>query len=136
MAKAKREMPKWTKAPDAMVALFNEMLRETPGAEIRKMFGYPVAFAASQMFCGLFQSSMMLRLSDSDRPAFMDRYASTLFEPMPGRPMREYVLVPDPLLRSPRELKGWILKSFAYASSLPAKPAKARKAPLSRKKKG
>ncbi len=124
---AKREMPKWTKAPEQLVALFDKMLAQIPGAEIRKMFGYPVAFVADQMFCGLFQSTMMLRLSDSDRPAFMNQYGAKLFEPMPGRPMREYVVVPDLLLESRAQLERWISKSLAYASSLPPKPAKARK---------
>jgi TfoX/Sxy family transcriptional regulator of competence genes len=132
---AKREMPKWTKAPEQLVTMFDKMLSEIPSAEMRKMFGYPVAFAAGQMFCGLFQSSMMLRLSDTDRTAFMDQYGSKLFEPMPGRPMREYVVVPERLLQSGAELKAWIAKSHAYASSLPPKAGKAAKGPVPKRTK-
>jgi hypothetical protein len=44
------------------------------------------------------------------------------FEPMSGRVMREYVVVPKVLLKAPGELRAWVEKSLAYVSSLPAKP--------------
>jgi len=47
------------------------------------------------------------------------------FEPMPGRVMREYVVVPKVLLNAPEQLHAWVEKSLAYVSSLPAKPKKA-----------
>ena len=46
------------------------------------------------------------------------------FEPMPGRVMREYVVVPKVLLKAPEELRTGVEKSLAYVSSLPAKPKK------------
>ena len=58
-----------------------------------------------------------------------------LFEPMPGRPMREYVVVPNELIQSITELKGWIAKSFTYASSIPKKYEKTRKGKATRKTK-
>ena len=48
------------------------------------------------------------------------------FEPMPGRIMKEYVLVPKEMIRS-RGLKAWIGRSLSYASALPPKQEKAKK---------
>jgi len=46
------------------------------------------------------------------------------FEPMPGRPMREYVVVPAKMVGDPAELQTWIEKSAAFAATLEAKPKK------------
>ena len=77
-------MPKWTKAPEALVALFERSTATIPDVEGRKMFGYPAAFIRGQMFSGLFQSSMILRLSPDDRAQFLEEFGATAFEPMPG----------------------------------------------------
>ena len=85
------------------------------------MFGYPAAFVRGHMFAGLFQDSMILRLSAEDRADCSGRLGAQPFEPMPGRPMREYLTVPPAMLESPAELERWVGKAFAYAGSLPAK---------------
>jgi TfoX/Sxy family transcriptional regulator of competence genes len=126
--KAKRAMPKWTKPPEALVALFGKLLDGLPGTELRQMFGCPVAFVSGNMLSGLHQSSMMLRLSDTDRAAFQQRYRARLFEPIPGRAMREYVVLPDSLLEDPRELKRWVARGHAYVASLPPKQRRSRQA--------
>jgi hypothetical protein len=43
------------------------------------------------------------------------------FEPMPGRPSREYVTVPSAVRSSHAELHGWLVKAQAYAGSKAAK---------------
>ncbi len=120
-------MPKFTPPPQAMVAKFENALKEFPMAEQRKLFGYPAAFVNGQMFAGLFQGRMMLRLPEPERNQFLTEYKAGLFEPIPGRVMREYVLVPPAILSSPTKLKGWMRKAAAYAQSLPPK-VKAKKA--------
>jgi hypothetical protein len=49
--------------------------------------------------------------------------------------MKEYALVPETLLKTPKDLKQWIEKSRTYVSQLPAKPQKAKKAISSKEKK-
>ncbi len=126
-----RTMPKFTPAPDALVERFVGAIGEFPEAELRKMFGYPAAFVNGQMFAGLFGENMMLRLSSQDR-ALLSKKGAKPFEPMPGRVMTEYVVVPDPVLKSPRQLSGWLGKSIDYARSLPPKSHKSSK-PKTRK---
>jgi hypothetical protein len=65
---------------------------------------------------------MVLRLPDEQRNEFLRLKGAEQFEPMPGRVMRGYVVVPKVLLNAPGQLRPWVEKSLAYVSSLPAKP--------------
>lgn len=119
--KPKRIMPSFTKAPDDLVRTFENAMKDFPSADQRKMFGYPSAFINGNMFAGLFQEEMFLRLSDEDRASIRAQYGTSLFEPLPGRPMRGYVLVPRHVLNSPKLLKTWLAKGMEYTMSLPPK---------------
>jgi TfoX/Sxy family transcriptional regulator of competence genes len=125
MGAKKREMPRFTKAPEALVTLFGEAVQSLPDVELKRMFGYPAAFASGNMFSCLFGDKMIVRLSEIDRAACAREFGAQLFEPMPGRPMREYVALPDPLLKSTRLLDVWLRKGRSYAASLPPKKGNA-----------
>jgi TfoX/Sxy family transcriptional regulator of competence genes len=117
----------WRRAPEQLVMLFGELVAVLPpDAERRKMFGYPCVFVNGQLFAGVHQENIMLRLSEAERKAFLALEGAHQFEPMPGRPMREYVVAPQSMLASPDDLIAWLEKSYAYAKSLPPK-ATARK---------
>ncbi|MGH2521985.1 MAG: TfoX/Sxy family protein [Anaerolineales bacterium] len=128
-------MPKWRPAPEALVQVFDKAIQALPDVQPRKMFGYPCAFTRGQMFAGLHQESMILRLEENDRTRFLGQAAGVrMFEPMPGRPMREYVVVPQAILTSEPGLAQWLKKSFEYAQSLPPKVKKAPRAKSVKKK--
>jgi TfoX/Sxy family transcriptional regulator of competence genes len=76
------------------------------------------------MFAGLHEAGMVLRLPDKQRTEFLRLKGAKQFEPMPGRVMREYVVVPKVLLDSPKRLRAWVEKSLTYVLSLPAKAKK------------
>jgi TfoX/Sxy family transcriptional regulator of competence genes len=122
--KGESHMNKWRPSPSELVHRFDTLLVSLPGAERRKMFGYPCAFTNGQMFTGLHQENMILRLGDADRADFLRLAGAGPFEPLPGRPMREYVVVPGSLLDEPDTLRSWLERSFHYASSLPPKERK------------
>ncbi len=117
-------MKKWKPTPIKAVAAFEGATSGLPWAEARKMFGYSCVFARGNMFAGLHEAGMILRLSDEQRTEFLRLKGAKQFEPMPGRVMREYVVVPKILLNAPGELRAWVEKSLVYVSSLPAKPKK------------
>ncbi|HLQ65086.1 MAG TPA: TfoX/Sxy family protein [bacterium] len=123
-ANTRRQMPKWTKAPPELVARFAALLEGVPDTQTRKMFGYPAALVRGHLFAGVFQEDMFVRLSADDCAQFMKIPGARPFEPMPGRAMRGYVVVPPPVLASPR-VRGWLEKAVAHAKSLPRK-ARAR----------
>ena len=117
---------KWKKPSPELVAYLEDALAGY-ACEKRPMFGCPSWFVAGNLFAGVFADSILLRLSEPDRAAIareIDEVAP--FEPMPGRPMREYVALPESAVADRRELGRWLARAHAFASSMPAKEKKAR----------
>jgi len=129
MSKSKKPSPvsRWKPASAEWVRAFGGAARELTGAEQRKMFGYPAAFVNGHMFAGLHESGLVLRLGDSDRAALLALPGAKPFEPMPGRPMRQYAVAPAGFVSKPAEVRAWLRKALAYGSSLPAKSASRKK---------
>jgi TfoX/Sxy family transcriptional regulator of competence genes len=119
-------MRKWQPAPETWVTAFAAASRGL--GEPRKMFGYSAAFAGGNMFAGLHEVGLVMRLPDEERETFLRLPGARPFEPMPGRVMREYVVAPDALAGEPAALRTWITRAFRYASSLPSKTARKRAA--------
>jgi TfoX/Sxy family transcriptional regulator of competence genes len=120
----------WVKAPQSLVDLFGESLPDDPVVEQRKMFGYPAIFVRGNMCAGVFQDRVFARLSPSDRAALPGGGAD--FEPMPGRPMKGYVLIPDEVMADEEALTAAIAKAVAFTATLPAKEKKAKAAKRTR----
>ena len=116
---------KWRKSPQDLIDLFESVMPGPPATQ-RKMFGYPAGFVNGNLFMGLFQDDLILRLPDSRRQELLAANKVKLFEPMPGRPMREYVAVANALTCNKKELVAWVAKSFEYGASLKQK-VKAKK---------
>ena len=110
-----------------MEDLFASLVEDLPGGEKRRMFGCPCAFAVGNMFAGVVENRMMLRLSQKDRKEFLNMEGAKPFEAMPGRVMREYVEVPPSMLSRNPHLSAWIERSYAYVNSLPSKPPKSKR---------
>lgn len=49
------------------------------------------------------------------------------FEPMAGRVMKEYVVLPEAIIGKPATLGRWLRKSMAYTGALPPKQKKQRR---------
>ncbi len=115
-------MKKWKPAPPEAVEAYETSTSGLPGTEPKKMFGYSCIFAKGRMFAGLHEAGMVLRLPEEQRVEFLRLKGAKRFEPMAGRVMREYVLVPRLLLNAPHQLRAWVENSLAFVLSLPAKP--------------
>jgi len=134
---------KWRKSPEQLIDLFATVVPGPPAVQ-RKMFGYPAGFINGNMFMGLFQDDMILRLPESLREEFLKKEGAKIFEPMPGRPMREYVAVPPRVMENKKELASWVSRALEYGASLKPKSrtskpkkagAKAKRSATSKKKK-
>lgn len=114
---------RWRKSPPVLVERFDAALPDDPRVARRSMFGYPAAFADNgRLFAALHQDDLMVRLGEEERAQLLARPGAKPFEPMPGRRMREYVVVPAAMHGDLRSLRRWLAKSLAYAASLPPKP--------------
>lgn len=121
----------WTKASQGMIDLFDACLPDGPGLERRKMFGYPCAFVNGNMFAGLFQEIAFARLPPGLHAELDAEFGAQVFEPMPGRPMRAYVVLPEAVLDDESRYAEVLAAAYAFTSAMPPKekkPAKPRKA--------
>jgi TfoX/Sxy family transcriptional regulator of competence genes len=117
---------KMPKSPETM-AWYREFVAGWPQVECRPMFGQVAGFVDGQMTGGTFGTEVNMRLGEADRREFMERYGARVFEPMEGRPMKEYVVVPEGVRADSEVLKGWMERSVRYAESLPPKGAGVKK---------
>jgi TfoX/Sxy family transcriptional regulator of competence genes len=115
----------WVKAPQSLIDLFTECLPDDPRLERRKMFGYPAVFVSGNMAAGLFQDRVFARLSDEDRARLPG--GGDYFEPMPGRPMKAYAVIPDDVVADEQALAEVLARSVSFTVALPPKPPKLKK---------
>ncbi len=85
------------------------------------MFGCACALVHGQMFAGLHEQGVFMKLSDEDRAAAEAQLGAVPFEPMPGRASRTYVAVPPAMVNQAAELRPWLEKARAYTAAAPAR---------------
>ena len=74
------------------------------------------------------EGTLALRLSEDDRAAFLKKYKTRLCE-QHGTVLKEYVEVPEGLLKKTPELKTYFDASYEYVASLKPKPTKRKPSP-------
>jgi hypothetical protein len=117
----------WKKAPEALKAMMEKAMA---GIDARKrtMFGFPCWFINGNMFAGLFEESVFVRLSPAQTDAA--RAAGrpfAAFAPMPGRPMKDYSVVPREVHSAASRFGALLEEAAVHAASLPPKQKKPRK---------
>jgi TfoX/Sxy family transcriptional regulator of competence genes len=122
----------WKKTPPELAAKFDRAAPKDPKVVRKPMFGYPALFLNGNMFAGTFQDKIVARLSIEARERALSAGAKQ-FSPMPGRPMKEYVVVPAADLAKPAALARWVAQAHTYAKTLPAKEKKPAKKASARK---
>ena len=110
----------WEKSPQELADRFGRVLDRFPDAARRKMFGYPAAFVGGNMVTGLHQQNWVVRLPEDQQAAAMTEGASS-FEPMPGRPMKNFVALPPAILADEDALATWVERAIAHGKTLPPK---------------
>jgi TfoX/Sxy family transcriptional regulator of competence genes len=109
------------KMDPAAKALFEAIVPERPGVEVRPMFGHLAGFVHGNMFVGLFGPHVFVRLGPEEREELMAEAGTALFEPMPGRAMKEYVVMPTGWRSQPEHARSWAARSYEWAARLPPK---------------
>ena len=119
--------------PAGKLAMYEKLVASIPGVE-RKGAAMPYTSLNGHMFSFLTESgTMALRLPERERDAFLRKYKAKLCE-RHGTVMKEYVEVPDSLLKKTAELKKHFTASVAYVRSLKPKST-TRKKPAAKKPK-
>jgi len=115
-----------TSIPTEKLTLYEKLVATNAEAE-RKGATMPYTSVNGHMFSFLTKSgAMALRLAPAEREAFLQKYATKLCE-QNGVVMKEYVEVPDSLLKKTRELQTYFDLSYAYVASFKPKPTTSKK---------
>lgn len=115
----------WKKVSPEVCAVLEEALKPYD-CEKKPMFGCPAYFVNRNMFAGVHQDHLFIRLPEGDKEEIFDAFVeATTFVPMEGRPMREYVVLPAAIYSHAEILKQWLDRSYRYVSALPPKEPKA-----------
>lgn len=104
--------------------LFRSLVPKDDRVTIRPMFGNISAFVNGNMFFGLFGSDLFLRLSAEERADLLKNKEASMLEPMKGKPMKDYVVVPKTWRDRPETMRSWISKALESSSKLPPKNMK------------
>jgi hypothetical protein len=123
----------WEKPSSELTARFDAWLPKDARVERRRMFGCPCAFVNGNMFCGLHERNVIVRLPQMRRDQLLADERAAPFTVM-GRTMREYVAVSGALRRGEDEMAALIADAFAYASTLPPKTPRPRKPATARRR--
>lgn len=96
------------------------VLKRHKGITERKMFGGLAFMLNGNMCCGVMKDQLMLRLGEEGAA---EALAQPHARPMDftGRPMKGMVYVAPAGLASEEDLRGWVQRAVAFASTLPAK---------------
>src|ERR1700674_2972505 len=101
-------------------AAFLKLVPPDPAVTTRPMFGNLSGFVNGNMFCGLFGEDLFVRVSDDDQ-AKVRKKGGRPFEPMAGRAMTGYVVVPGGWQKKPDATRAWIVTALSWSRGLPAK---------------
>jgi TfoX/Sxy family transcriptional regulator of competence genes len=119
-------MPKMPKPDDAAKEFFRSVVPDAPNVAVRPMFGNLSAFVNGNMFMGLFGNDVFVRVADAERQEITEA-GGRPFEPMPGRPMTGYVVLPAGWRDDPDAVRTWADRSMTWAEQLPPKQPKKRR---------
>jgi TfoX/Sxy family transcriptional regulator of competence genes len=120
-------MPDFAKSPPELVERFDAITAEFPTAQRRLTFGYPCLYVGGNMISGLFESSWHIKLGPEERRELEAIPGTATFEPMPGRPMTGFTLMPSSIIDDDAAIRSWIRRAIEYGATLPPKVPKANR---------
>jgi len=120
--------PAMPKPSQDAVERFRGAVGDDPRVSLRPMFGNLAAFANGYLFAGLFGDDIFVRGDGATQAAILAQGGHP-FAPMPGRPMRDYAVLPAAVAVDATELRSRIGSSLAFTMTLPPKPPKPLKPP-------
>ena len=74
-------MPTSGESPPELVVRFDELAAPAGGGDRREIFGYPSCVIHGNMFMGLYEDSLILRLAEPDKAEFLGRYGGSCSSP-------------------------------------------------------
>jgi hypothetical protein len=111
---------KKSKIPPDKLELYEKLIAGNPQIE-RKGAVHPYTSLNGHMFTYLDQTGVLgIRLPENEVDAFLKKYKTTLFKSY-GVVKKDYVTVPDNLLKKTKELGKYLQLSYEYVKTLKPK---------------
>ena len=114
---------KMPRPSDKAKEVFSALVPGDPTITLRPMFGNLAAFVNGNMFAGLFGEGMFVRLPDTEAAAVIEN-GGTPFEPVAGRRMAGYVMVPAGWQKNTESVKPLVTRALKLTRAMPAKAKK------------
>ena len=114
---------KMPKPSEQAKAAFTKLVSGDPAVTLRPMFGNLAAFVNGNMFAGLFGDGLFVRLPDSEAQPIM-RAGGEPFEPVAGRAMTGYVMIPADWQKRTAYARGHVARALELTRAMPGKAAK------------
>ena len=76
---------------------------------------------------GIHESAWFVRLAEPDRLELLGHDGAGPFEPMPGRPMGGYSVLPSSIIADDAVVRAWVKRSIEFGRTLPPKAAKPKR---------
>jgi hypothetical protein len=121
-------MPGFAKSPPELIERFDAVAAGFPEADRRLTFGYPCLYVGGNMVTGLYESSWHVRLGPADTAELSAIEGAGPFEPMPGRPMTGFTLLPPALVDDDEAIRDWVGRAIRHGATMPVKVPKPKKA--------
>jgi TfoX/Sxy family transcriptional regulator of competence genes len=117
----------WDKPSAELSRILDEAAEPFAVIERRKMFGCPAFYINGNMFAGVYGQQLFLRLPPEARATLETDLEAKPFEPIPGRPMKEYVTMPAAVWSDSAAMDDWMRRSVEFVASMPPKQPKPKK---------
>src|SRR5436305_13765177 len=107
---------KKTSVPEDKLRLYKRLVDSVAGAETKSNFGAAYTAVNGNMYSMISKYGVVgIRLPEKDRAAFIAKYKTTVFRAdLAWPPNKEYVAVPDDVLRNTVTLRPSLKASFEY----------------------
>ncbi len=121
-------MADWAKKDEALIERVDGLLSTVP-VRRKNMFGTVAWFLDSNdmMFVGAWGEGIMARVGAERTASLIESGGTEPFDPLGGRPMREYVLLNGDRIAEDDVLLDWLDQANVFAAALPPKARKPRR---------
>ncbi len=109
--------------PDDKFALYEKLVAADPRIELKGAANPYTSLNGHMFSCQNLQGIVAIRLPEKEREAFLKKYKTRLSVAY-GIVRKEYVEVPEGLLKKTSELKPYLSLSYDYVKSLKPVPSK------------
>jgi len=121
LAKWKDDSMATMKKPDQqLVDQYLELVSNFDSLVQKKMFGCPCSFINGNMFFGVVEEKMFLRMGSGLRSEILAKYPGQYFAPR-GRIMKEYIVIPPDIVSDTTSLLQLVKEAYEDVAALPPK---------------